>query len=40
MPLETYGFVLPLALIGLSGFGWAGLWFTRRHSGPGRASVR
>jgi hypothetical protein len=29
MNLETYWLVAPLALLGLSGFGWLALWLTR-----------
>jgi len=29
MSLETYWLITPLALIGLSGFGWLALWLTR-----------
>ena len=32
MTLETYWFVTPLVLLGLSGFGWLALWLTRGHA--------
>ena len=41
MTLETYWLVVPLVGIGLSGFGWLALWFTRQpksapsHRAPG-----
>ena len=31
MTIETYWLITPLALIGLSGFGWLALWLTRRR---------
>ena len=30
MSLQTYWLVVPLALLGLSGFGWLALWMTRK----------
>ncbi|HEY1934780.1 MAG TPA: hypothetical protein VGG99_22470 [Acetobacteraceae bacterium] len=32
MSLATYWMLTPLALIGLSGFGWLALWLTRHHA--------
>ena len=39
MSLETYWLLMPLALIGLSGFGWLALWLTReKRARPGNGA--
>lgn len=40
MSVETYWLVIPLILLGVSGFGWLWLWITSRHPSAGDTSTR